>query len=81
MYKFSSADVPACHSVKSNTLVWCVWLNPTLFVVPGEAQPMEGSGAPEHTPAANQTNADPAAAVEPEVGWKEWFVYIVQTSC
>ncbi|XP_064891674.1 protein transport protein Sec16A isoform X7 [Columba livia] len=31
--------------------------------VPGEAQPMEGSGAPEHTPAANQTNADPA---EPE---------------
>lgn len=42
---------------------------------------MEGSGAPEHTPAANQTNADPAAAVEPEVGWKEWFVYIVQTSC
>ncbi|XP_065504484.1 protein transport protein Sec16A isoform X5 [Caloenas nicobarica] len=34
--------------------------------VPGEPQPMEGSGAPEHTPAANQTNADPAAAVEPE---------------
>ncbi|KAK2515047.1 Sec16a [Columba guinea] len=34
--------------------------------VPGEAQPMEGSGAPEHTPAANQTNADPAAAAEPE---------------
>lgn len=32
---------------------------------------MEGSGAPEHTPAANQTNADPA---EPEVGWKEWFI-------
>lgn len=29
---------------------------------------MEGSGAPEHTPAANQTNADPAAAAEPEVG-------------
>ncbi|XP_064532776.1 protein transport protein Sec16A isoform X4 [Pseudopipra pipra] len=34
--------------------------------VPGESQPMEGSGAPEHTPAANQTNTDPAAAVEPE---------------
>ncbi|XP_065709599.1 protein transport protein Sec16A isoform X5 [Patagioenas fasciata] len=34
--------------------------------VPGEAQPMEGSGAPEHAPAANQTNADPAAAAEPE---------------
>ncbi|KAM9271226.1 protein transport protein Sec16A isoform 5-T5 [Morus bassanus] len=34
--------------------------------VPGESQPMEGSGAAEHTPAANQTNADPAAAVEPE---------------
>ncbi|XP_074968441.1 protein transport protein Sec16A isoform X9 [Phalacrocorax aristotelis] len=34
--------------------------------VPGEPQPMEGSGAAEHTPAANQTNADPAAAVEPE---------------
>lgn len=28
---------------------------------------MEGSGAAEHTPAANQTNTDPAAAVEPEV--------------
>ncbi|XP_027506039.1 protein transport protein Sec16A isoform X4 [Corapipo altera] len=34
--------------------------------VPGESQPMEGSGAAEHTPAANQTNTDPAAAVEPE---------------
>ncbi|XP_064324514.1 protein transport protein Sec16A isoform X6 [Phalacrocorax carbo] len=34
--------------------------------VPGEPQPMEGSGAAEHAPAANQTNADPAAAVEPE---------------
>ncbi|XP_014798402.1 PREDICTED: protein transport protein Sec16A isoform X5 [Calidris pugnax] len=34
--------------------------------VPGEPQPVEGSGAAEHTPAANQTNADPAAAVEPE---------------
>nr|XP_009940754.1 PREDICTED: protein transport protein Sec16A [Opisthocomus hoazin] len=34
--------------------------------VPGEPQPLEGSGAAEHTPAANQTNADPAAAVEPE---------------
>ncbi|KFW01052.1 Protein transport protein Sec16A, partial [Eurypyga helias] len=34
--------------------------------VPGEPQPMEGSGAAEHTPAVNQTNADPAAAVEPE---------------
>ncbi|XP_075376057.1 protein transport protein Sec16A isoform X2 [Mycteria americana] len=34
--------------------------------VPGEPQPMEGSGAAEHTPAANQTNTDPAAAVEPE---------------
>ncbi|NWQ85792.1 SC16A protein, partial [Burhinus bistriatus] len=34
--------------------------------VPGEPQPMEGSGAAEPTPAANQTNTDPAAAVEPE---------------
>ncbi|XP_055653368.1 protein transport protein Sec16A isoform X7 [Falco peregrinus] len=34
--------------------------------VPGEPQPMEGSGAAEHAPAASQTNADPAAAVEPE---------------
>ncbi|XP_051663587.1 protein transport protein Sec16A isoform X4 [Manacus candei] len=34
--------------------------------VPGDSQPMEGSGAAEHTPAANQTNTDPAAAVEPE---------------
>ncbi|KAM9218207.1 protein transport protein Sec16A isoform 4-T4 [Leptosomus discolor] len=34
--------------------------------VPGEPQPMEGSGAAEHTPAADQTNTDPAAAVEPE---------------
>ncbi|XP_075295487.1 protein transport protein Sec16A isoform X6 [Opisthocomus hoazin] len=34
--------------------------------VPGEPQPLEGSGAAEHTPAANQTNADPAATVEPE---------------
>ncbi|XP_035753543.1 protein transport protein Sec16A-like [Egretta garzetta] len=34
--------------------------------VPGEPQPMEGSGAAEHTPAANQTNTDPSAAVEPE---------------
>uniref|UniRef100_A0A674HDP4 Protein transport protein sec16 n=1 Tax=Taeniopygia guttata TaxID=59729 RepID=A0A674HDP4_TAEGU len=33
----------------------------------GESQPVEGSGAAEHTPAANQTNTDPAAAVEPEV--------------
>ncbi|KFO82533.1 Protein transport protein Sec16A, partial [Cuculus canorus] len=30
-----------------------------------EPQPMEGSGATEHTPAVNQTNTDPAAA-EPE---------------
>ncbi|XP_039939001.1 protein transport protein Sec16A isoform X4 [Hirundo rustica] len=34
--------------------------------VPGESQPMEGSGAAEPTAAANQTNTDPAAAVEPE---------------
>ncbi|XP_074779443.1 protein transport protein Sec16A isoform X5 [Athene noctua] len=34
--------------------------------VPGEPQPLEGSGAAEHTPPANQTNPDPAAAVEPE---------------
>ncbi|XP_071430202.1 protein transport protein Sec16A isoform X3 [Pithys albifrons albifrons] len=34
--------------------------------VPGESQPMEGNGAAEHTPAANQTNTAPAAAVEPE---------------
>uniref|UniRef100_A0A8C3QW54 Protein transport protein sec16 n=1 Tax=Cyanoderma ruficeps TaxID=181631 RepID=A0A8C3QW54_9PASS len=34
--------------------------------VPGESQPVEGSGAAEHTPAANQTNTDPSAAVEPE---------------
>ncbi|XP_063265023.1 protein transport protein Sec16A isoform X3 [Prinia subflava] len=32
--------------------------------VPGESQPMEGSGAAEHTAAANQTNTDPA--VDPE---------------
>uniref|UniRef100_A0A8B9VZ59 Protein transport protein sec16 n=1 Tax=Anas zonorhyncha TaxID=75864 RepID=A0A8B9VZ59_9AVES len=35
--------------------------------VPGEPQPMEGSGAAEHTPAANQTNTEPAAAADPEV--------------
>ncbi|XP_065551407.1 protein transport protein Sec16A isoform X5 [Lathamus discolor] len=34
--------------------------------VPGEPQPMEGSGAAEHAPAANQTSTDPAATVEPE---------------
>ncbi|XP_057265129.1 protein transport protein Sec16A isoform X5 [Pezoporus wallicus] len=34
--------------------------------VPGEPQPMEGSGAAEHAPAASQTSTDPAAAVEPE---------------
>ncbi|XP_051492564.1 protein transport protein Sec16A isoform X4 [Apus apus] len=34
--------------------------------VPGEPQPMEGTDAAEHTPAANQTNTDPAAAAEPE---------------
>lgn len=34
--------------------------------VPGDPQPMEGSGAAEHTPAANQTNADPSAAVDQE---------------
>ncbi|XP_035197309.1 protein transport protein Sec16A isoform X5 [Oxyura jamaicensis] len=34
--------------------------------VPGEPQPMEGSGAAEHTPAANQTNTEPAAAADPE---------------
>uniref|UniRef100_A0A8B9W618 Protein transport protein sec16 n=1 Tax=Anas zonorhyncha TaxID=75864 RepID=A0A8B9W618_9AVES len=33
----------------------------------GEPQPMEGSGAAEHTPAANQTNTEPAAAADPEV--------------
>uniref|UniRef100_A0A8C8E6P1 Protein transport protein sec16 n=1 Tax=Otus sunia TaxID=257818 RepID=A0A8C8E6P1_9STRI len=44
--------------------------------VPGEPQPMEGSAAAEHTPAANQTNTDPAAAVEPEVGWKECLVCV-----
>lgn len=48
-------------------LIWCVWLNPISFVVPGEPQPMEGSGAAEHTPAANQTNTEPAAAADPEV--------------
>uniref|UniRef100_A0A8C9G3G5 Protein transport protein sec16 n=1 Tax=Pavo cristatus TaxID=9049 RepID=A0A8C9G3G5_PAVCR len=35
--------------------------------VPGDPQPMEGSGAAEHTPAANQTNTDPSAAVDQEV--------------
>uniref|UniRef100_A0A8B9EWR3 Protein transport protein sec16 n=1 Tax=Anser cygnoides TaxID=8845 RepID=A0A8B9EWR3_ANSCY len=35
--------------------------------VPGEPQPMEGSGAAEHTPVANQTNTEPAAAADPEV--------------
>ncbi|XP_072209138.1 protein transport protein Sec16A isoform X6 [Excalfactoria chinensis] len=34
--------------------------------VPGDPQPVEGSGAAEHTPAANQTNADPSAAVDQE---------------
>ncbi|KAM9522125.1 protein transport protein Sec16A isoform 6-T6 [Guaruba guarouba] len=34
--------------------------------VPGESQPMEGSDAAEHAPAANQTSTDPAAPVEPE---------------
>ncbi|KAM6237580.1 protein transport protein Sec16A isoform 5-T6 [Spheniscus humboldti] len=34
--------------------------------VPGEPQPMEGSGAAEHAPGADQTNTDPAAAIEPE---------------
>lgn len=48
--------------------VWCVWPNPISSAVPGESQPMEGSGAAEHAPAANQTNTDPAAAAEPEVG-------------
>uniref|UniRef100_A0A8B9EUI3 Protein transport protein sec16 n=1 Tax=Anser cygnoides TaxID=8845 RepID=A0A8B9EUI3_ANSCY len=33
----------------------------------GEPQPMEGSGAAEHTPVANQTNTEPAAAADPEV--------------
>uniref|UniRef100_A0A8B9EVI5 Protein transport protein sec16 n=1 Tax=Anser cygnoides TaxID=8845 RepID=A0A8B9EVI5_ANSCY len=32
-----------------------------------EPQPMEGSGAAEHTPVANQTNTEPAAAADPEV--------------
>lgn len=41
---------------------------------------MEGSGAAEHAPAADQTNTDPAAAIEPEVGSKECLVYIIQTS-
>uniref|UniRef100_A0A8C9G8Y2 Protein transport protein sec16 n=1 Tax=Pavo cristatus TaxID=9049 RepID=A0A8C9G8Y2_PAVCR len=35
--------------------------------IPGDPQPMEGSGAAEHTPAANQTNTDPSAAVDQEV--------------
>uniref|UniRef100_A0A669Q5V4 Protein transport protein sec16 n=1 Tax=Phasianus colchicus TaxID=9054 RepID=A0A669Q5V4_PHACC len=35
--------------------------------VPGDPQPMEGSGAAEQTPAANQTNTDPSAAVDQEV--------------
>lgn len=43
-------------------------LIPVSFVVPGESQPLEGSAAAEHTPAANQPNSDPAAAAEPEVG-------------
>ncbi|XP_021269478.1 protein transport protein Sec16A isoform X5 [Numida meleagris] len=34
--------------------------------VPGDPQPMEGSSAAEHTPAANQTNTDPSAAVDQE---------------
>ncbi|XP_015734342.1 protein transport protein Sec16A isoform X7 [Coturnix japonica] len=34
--------------------------------VPGDPQPVEGSGAGEHTPAANQTNTDPSAAVDQE---------------
>uniref|UniRef100_A0A669Q6R5 Protein transport protein sec16 n=1 Tax=Phasianus colchicus TaxID=9054 RepID=A0A669Q6R5_PHACC len=34
--------------------------------VPGDPQPMEGSGAAEQTPAANQTNTDPSAAVDQE---------------
>lgn len=58
----------------------CVWLNPIWSVVPGESQPMEGSGAAEHTPAANQTNTDPAAAVEPEVGLKESLADRTQNS-
>uniref|UniRef100_A0A669QQ33 Protein transport protein sec16 n=1 Tax=Phasianus colchicus TaxID=9054 RepID=A0A669QQ33_PHACC len=33
----------------------------------GDPQPMEGSGAAEQTPAANQTNTDPSAAVDQEV--------------
>uniref|UniRef100_A0A8C0EYM1 Protein transport protein sec16 n=1 Tax=Bubo bubo TaxID=30461 RepID=A0A8C0EYM1_BUBBB len=70
------ANVFVPNSVLLMSLVWCVWLNPISFVVPGEPQPMEGSGAAEHTPAANQTNTDPAAAVEPEVGWKECLVHI-----
>ncbi|XP_052523480.1 protein transport protein Sec16A isoform X7 [Tympanuchus pallidicinctus] len=34
--------------------------------VPGDPQPVEGSGAAEQTPAANQTNPDPSAAVDQE---------------
>ncbi|XP_042686603.1 protein transport protein Sec16A isoform X3 [Centrocercus urophasianus] len=34
--------------------------------VPGDPQPVEGSGAAEQMPAANQTNPDPSAAVDQE---------------
>lgn len=53
--------------MKSSTLSWCVWLSLIHFIVPGDPQPVEGSGAAEQTPAANQTNPDPSAAVDQEV--------------
>lgn len=58
----------------------CVWLYPNSAVVPGESQPVEGSGAAEQTPAPNQTNTDPAAAVEPEVGLRKCLVDRAQSS-
>ncbi|XP_068771471.1 protein transport protein Sec16A isoform X4 [Struthio camelus] len=64
----SSAAVPAPSDLFAPLAPMPIPAN--LFVpnsVPGEPQPMEGSGAAEqHASAADQTNTDPAAASDPE---------------
>ncbi|XP_062446645.1 protein transport protein Sec16A isoform X5 [Rhea pennata] len=63
----SSAAVPAPSDLFAPLAPMPIPAN--LFVpttVPGEPQPPEGSGAAEHTSAANQTSTDPAAAADPE---------------
>ncbi|XP_067165434.1 protein transport protein Sec16A isoform X5 [Apteryx mantelli] len=63
----SSAAVPAPSDLFAPLAPMPIPAN--LFVpnsVPGEPQPLEGSGAAEHAAAANQTSTDPAAAADPE---------------